>query len=151
MVKLDEVDKVPLEKYNKFYKHIRLGISSGRGVFSKKEFKKGEIIEIAPYTLDKGAAFNDYIFTSHVPDYESLIVFGYGSMYNHSDTPNVGYVLKHSTSTNDVDSFFVYYAKQDIKQDEECKINYGKDWWTTRSIKQQGGSKSKSKRYCLRE
>lgn len=147
MVTIEDTNTLPVEEYNKFYKDIRLGISYGRGIFANRSFKKGEVIEIAPYILDKGVAFNDYIFSSHMPKYKSLIVFGYGSMYNHSDTPNVNYVLMHHNSDKPEDSYFIYYAKRNINKDEECKISYGKDWWTTRNIKQKGGSNRK--KYCL--
>lgn len=137
MVHYNDVDKLDISEYHKFYKNIKLGKSYGRGVFAAKDFTKNEVLEVAPYIIDKDSAFNDYIFSSHLKDYTSIIVLGYGSIYNHNDDPNVGYILMSDKDDNIDKMYFIYYAKRDIKKDEECKISYGKGWWRSRGIKAQ--------------
>ena len=65
----------------------------GRGVFAGKNYKYGEIIEIAycikddPNNYSK-AILRDYLF--RIDNNNSLICLGYGSFYSHND-----YALKH--------------------------------------------------------
>ena len=49
-----------------------------------------------------------------MPKYKSLIVFGYGSMYNHSDTPNVNYVLMHHNSDKPDRLYILYIMLKEI-------------------------------------
>lgn len=144
---IDNFEKLKAGDYNKLYQHIKLGYSYGRGVFANRDFNTGEILEIAPFILGKEHGFPDYVFTSHLEDYKTLLVLGYGSIYNHDDKPNVKYILKHATSDKVEDSYFVYYALEPIKKGQECKISYGKNWWKSRDLTPQlGGNKKKSKK-----
>ena len=101
--------------------------NAGYGVFARKDFKKGDIIERAPF-LEINTPYNNelihYVFQSNFNPNKSLIVFGFGSMYNHSLQPNIIYSINPKLPS---DRIFTFQAYKDIKKDEELYINYGKD------------------------
>ena len=94
MYSLDEIIKTP---------HIQVQYVSsevGRGVFSIRAFFKNEVVKVSPiFELDEKysklpQAFKDRVFNwGHLTGTESsrAIALGYGSIYNHSDTPNLRY------------------------------------------------------------
>jgi uncharacterized protein len=68
----------------------------GRGVFAVRRFEPGETIEVCPAillseadarTLD-ATRLHDYYFGWGEDGTQAAIVLGYGSLYNHSLTPN---------------------------------------------------------------
>lgn len=80
----------------------------GRGVFSIRAFFKDEVIEISPvFVLDEKysdlpKAFKDRVFNwGYLTGKKSsrAIALGYGSMYNHSDTPNLRYEADYENKT----------------------------------------------------
>eukprot|EP00435_Cladocopium_sp_Y103_P056261 s138_g18.t4 len=93
----------------------------GNGVYAKKAFKEGEMVEFAPSGSDSwlrmGGLLADYRYSA-----ESLreglfrIVLGCGSIYNHSAVPNLGYRrVRVDESSEAVQGLSVcYYAKRDI-------------------------------------
>jgi len=68
----------------------------GRGVFATRAFARGELVEVAP-VLVLPAAQQDRLDQTVLDSYvfgwgDSIaIAFGYGSLYNHSWTPNLEY------------------------------------------------------------
>ena len=117
--------------FNCYSNYISKSKIGGRGVFAGKSYKKGEIVEISPCVTDNISAFNrgilkDYVFSHKIPLH--VLSFGYGSMYSHSDTPNLSYTINE----NDNDLYMIFIAKKDINKDEELYISYGKTWWTSR-------------------
>jgi SET domain-containing protein len=102
---------------------------AGLGIFAKKNFKVGEIIEIAPIIKEKreniGGLVEDYLFS--VPD-EGMtgIALGWASLYNHSDDNNASWRV-------DGDYIIVTCIK-DIKKGEEIFVSYGTDYWNSRNI-----------------
>jgi len=102
---------------------------AGRGVFAKKSINKGEIIETAPFLYipekEIGSTLNDYVFG--YDDDWNILVFGHGSMYNHSKDANVAY--EHSEL---LENSFDYVATKDINAHEELFICYGEKWWDSR-------------------
>ena len=101
----------------------------GRGVFSEKDFKQGEIIEVCPLITDYKKNFEkskikDYTFKSKFKPDQEVIVFGMCSMYNHSDNFNVAH--------NQDPENMIYTAARDIKKGEELYVNYGGDYWNSR-------------------
>jgi len=70
---------------------------------------------------------NDYIFRDTNNDDYKLVALGYGSMYNHSDTPNLKYYCENDK--------MIYKATRDIDIDEELYISYGPNWWGSRTNK----------------
>jgi len=131
---------------------------AGFGGFAKEKIKKYQLIEKCPVVLfdrwildlyykDRECfhLLNDYIF--QWPDGKAVAVaLGYGSMYNHSDEPNVFWKYTASDiklakegsvtigSINSID----FYAKRDIDINEELFANYGaqSEYGDPRSAKQ---------------
>ena len=72
----------------------------GKGIFATRDIKTGELIEVSPVLvsckdewkyLKKTILFN-YCFTWG-EDYEQIaIALGYGSLFNHSYTPNATFI-----------------------------------------------------------
>lgn len=97
---------------------------AGRGIFAAKRIAKGETIEICPVILLKGEGeklrdselYNYYFLWDKQPD--AAVALGYGSLYNHSYTPNATY-KKHLG-----DMRIEFTALQDIEKDEEITTNY---------------------------
>src|SRR5688572_10788873 len=60
----------------------------GYGVFADQDFPKNEIIEECHFIANKEAhpEFEDYYFKI---DNKPALLFGYGSLYNHSPRPNI--------------------------------------------------------------
>lgn len=98
-----------------------------RGVYAGRKIKKNEVIEISP-TIYIDSITNvpniliDYIFSNNEKYY---IAFGCGSMFNHSDEPNI-----HWKFTNDNNIKFI--ANKNIDKNTELTINYGKPYWKAR-------------------
>lgn len=72
----------------------------GRGVFAAVEFNRGDIIELCPIieiNADDRAvvhetSLHDYYFVWGKEDTQAALALGYGSLYNHSDTPNAQFI-----------------------------------------------------------
>jgi hypothetical protein len=116
---------------NLYIGHSNIGGPYGRGVFAGRNFREGETVEIAPYIQDKisnvRGIMKDYVYKKpHTVD-DIVIVFGYGSMYNHSQDPN--------THLRVDDSNLVITANKDIDKDEEIFISYGDGYWEHREMK----------------
>lgn len=101
----------------------------GRGVFAQKRFEKGEIIEVCPVivlppeeidSLERTNLYN-YYFAWGPDSKEAAISLGYGSLYNHSYTPNAKY------EKDFVNGLLKYICIKDIQQNEEITINYNWD------------------------
>jgi SET domain-containing protein len=101
----------------------------GRGVYTREAISEGSIIEIAPVIvlpeeerewIDKSVLYN-YYFLWGEDNAQTAIALGYGSMYNHSTTPNVAYQMDYEANT------ITYIAWIDIAAGEELCINYNGD------------------------
>ena len=118
-------------KNQKFKSHntIQKGIA-GYGVFAGKNYKEKEIVEICPFieistehlqTVNNNKnPLRDYVFTSHLKKNHELVVFGNGSLFNHSNNPNVYYY--HDSTGN---RLLYYAAAKPIKKGQELFISYG--------------------------
>ena len=101
----------------------------GRGIFATRDIKTGELIEVSPVLISRNNEWQylkktvlfDYCFTWG-ENYEHIaIALGFGSLYNHSYTPN-------ATFSNNIDNLSIdFYAITDIKINEEITINYNED------------------------
>lgn len=104
----------------------------GYTVISKTQFARGEIIEVCPLvilpeiskTIDR---LKDIVFEIDKSKGEYGLVLGYGSLYKHSDNPNVDYAY------NKRQRHMFFIANRPIQMNEELSINYGKDYWDERS------------------
>jgi SET domain-containing protein len=99
-------------------------VADGNGVFTLKDFKKGEIIEICPaifvpieqFKLIEQTKLFYYFF--EYTNIEFAIVLGYGSIYNHSYLPNAQYRFNYRKRV------MVVRAIRSIKMGEEIFFNY---------------------------
>jgi len=98
----------------------------GRGVFALRPFRKGELIEVAPVIAMprserkyvKKTKLVEYFFNWVENKKDLAICLGYGSLYNHSYSPNAIFI-------NNIDHFTIdFYAYRDIQKGEEITINY---------------------------
>jgi len=95
-------------------------------VFATRQFKPGETIEVCPAivlseadarTLDV-TRLHDYYFGWGEDGMQAAIVFGYGSLYNHSLTPNAEHRKNFRAGTLSI------VAVQSIAAGEEVFIRY---------------------------
>lgn len=100
----------------------------GYGVFAGKDLKKGEIIEKCYFVLShcKDKVIFDFIFDVKG---RLALLFGYGSLYNHSDEPNADYNFNMKTK------IATFKADRFIKKGEEIFISYGDEWFSSRNKK----------------
>lgn len=99
---------------------------SGRGVFAKVGIKEGEVLEECHYMLLAETNFKaiDRNLTEYVFAFEKTskvsIVFGFGSIYNHSREPNADWEI--DTKNN----LYRFFAISDISEGEEILLDYVK-------------------------
>jgi len=101
-------------------------------IIAKTQFAKGEIVEIAPVIfvgLEAKAVprLKDYIFEIDKNKQTYGVVLGYGSLYKHSETPNITFAYNKGNRQ------MYFIAAQTINAGSELTINYGKDYWAERS------------------
>jgi uncharacterized protein len=101
----------------------------GRGLFATRVIKTGELIEVSPALisckdewqyLKKTILFN-YCFTWGENYEHTAIALGYGSLFNHSYTPNANFIYNIDNLSID------FYAISDINDGQEITINYNED------------------------
>jgi SET domain-containing protein len=100
---------------------------AGYGVFAGKDYNIDEEVEKCPFIevkrehlMQEKNPLRSYVFTSHLNDDSEIVVFGNGSIFNHSDDPNVYYY--HNCSGN---RLLYFAAKKPIKEGDELFITYG--------------------------
>lgn len=101
-------------------------IKAGRGVFARVDIKKNEIIERCPIIeVSKYDTLNlsetilaTYLFFFGKNKEKSGVALGFGSIYNHSYSPNAFYKIKDKKGLID------FISLKSIKKDEEISINY---------------------------
>lgn len=95
-----------------------------RGVFATRDIAKGELLHeapVIPYPNEDHEHIEKTILADYVYEYganHTAILLGYGSLFNHSYTPNATYEISFEKHT------FDFYAYTDIKAGEEILINY---------------------------
>lgn len=101
----------------------------GRGIYATRDIKKSELIHESPviispkdeYIYLKKTVMIEYVFWWGKDLEECALALGYGSLFNHSYTPNALYKLNLNNQTIDI------YAYSDIKTGDEILINYNGD------------------------
>lgn len=98
----------------------------GRGVFTSCAIEKGEVVEVAPaldlYDEDIPGLV-DYVYDIGLPNVGRLVL-GYGSLYSHSDTPNLE--VDHGPS------YTTFRTVCDVAANDELTHDYGATWWASR-------------------
>ncbi|SEC56090.1 SET domain-containing protein [Paenibacillus sp. GP183] len=98
----------------------------GRGIYAARDIKNGEMLDEAPVIISpkserehlKKTVLHNYFFRW---DGDLAIALGYGSIFNHSYTPNARYFTNIDNQTID------FYAMADIREGEEITVNYNGD------------------------
>ena len=100
---------------------------NGRGVFTNEAVPAGSIIEIAPVIViprHQVHPIQKTILSNYVYEYDEgsdAVALGYGSLYNHSYTPNSFYQFDLDEQTIEI------IALEDIPAHAELTINYNGD------------------------
>ncbi|MBD2869218.1 SET domain-containing protein [Paenibacillus arenilitoris] len=95
-----------------------------RGVFATRDIAEGELIHeapVIPYPNEEHEHIDKTILSDYVFEYganHTAVLLGYGSLFNHSYTPNATYDINFENHT------FDFYAYTAIKAGEEILINY---------------------------
>jgi len=101
----------------------------GRGVFAESAICSGEIIERCPIieipegdlaSLGESVLVNYFYFFGKNKEV-MLIALGFGSIYNHTYTPNARYKIKPK------EQVIEFMAVKNIKKNEEITVNYVPD------------------------
>lgn len=101
----------------------------GRGVYTKCDIKAGQVIEVSPVILFskeesdyiKETVISNYWFDWQANNFDFALALGYGSLFNHSYTPNTAFYYNYDSSV------IVFYTISNIKADEEITVNYNGD------------------------
>lgn len=107
---------------------VKRTVNKGRGVYALKDFKAGEIIESCPVLVltpterkhCEKTTLNYYIYPWKSTR-SAAVVFGYGSIYNHSFEPNADWKQNFKSTC------MVYRAIKNIKKGEEILVNYNSE------------------------
>lgn len=99
---------------------VRKSPGKGRGVFARKDIKKGVTFETVPLIVFDNAECEGAKMCTYVFEWTkktSAIALGYGSIYNHSYEPNARYYDGRNETK-------LFVAIRDIKAGEEITVNY---------------------------
>jgi hypothetical protein len=97
----------------------------GRGVYAKRPFRRGEVVEVAPVVVvpKKQIRMKDklihYVFEWNRTCYG--VALGYGSLFNHSDKPDVEFSLDRRKRV------ITFRAVRPIRVGQEVMTSYGYD------------------------
>tara|TARA_Y100000385_G_scaffold187496_1_gene193807 strand:- start:97 stop:864 length:768 start_codon:yes stop_codon:yes gene_type:complete len=93
------------------------------GIFTNKDIKKGEIIELAPFVTDKykPPSFNKNAI--YIENKYWLIILGYGSIYRIFYKDFNADIKIPDDNKNDIDKFITISANRDIKKGEEIILD----------------------------
>jgi uncharacterized protein len=104
---------------------VKLTKKMGRGLFATKNIKKdtlvhrAEFIKIFDEELNNCPTLAKYAFAYNKK--YSMLVLGHGSLFNHSDSPNIeSWITKY-----DGREVMDFYATKNIKKGEQLFIYYG--------------------------
>lgn len=123
-----------LVKRARTFNAARLEVTKKLGkyrVSARSQFARGEIVEVCP-VLQLGSevtaidALRDVVFELNRSRDAWALVLGYGSLYGHSDEPNMQYAYDKKNKQ------MIFTAVRNVQLGEELTINYGKDFWTER-------------------
>lgn len=98
----------------------------GRGVFTDSDIPVGSIIEICPCIILSTndtiqihqTLLHDYYFLWDIENKTSAIALGFGSLYNHSESPNAEFLIDYDATSIKI------VGLRTINSMEEITINY---------------------------
>lgn len=101
-------------------------VPTERGVFASIAIRKGELIEECPViSISEHDTANiseeslvTYMYYFGDKKERSVITLGFGSLYNHTDTPNATYRERQE------EQIIEFRAVKDIEKDEEITVSY---------------------------
>ena len=109
---------------------LRVGTAAGKGraVYACRRFAPGELIERAPvlrlsseeWTAVANTILSQYCFRFGPGQLDAALALGYGSLYNHSYSPNARY-------DEEPGALMAFTALRPIATGEEITINYNGD------------------------
>ncbi|KAF8916980.1 cytidine deaminase-like protein [Mucidula mucida] len=109
---------------------IQYSEGKGRGVYANRRIPKQTTIEISPVLLFSSDEYENHgkhtildHYTFKWRDGRMALALGLGSLFNHSDVPNVSYELDHSTDS------IRYITTRVIESGQELCIFYGHPLW----------------------
>ncbi|KAG1472280.1 hypothetical protein G6F56_001631 [Rhizopus delemar] len=122
-------DTVPLNQFS-----LRLELRShpvrGRGVFTKEPIQRNTLVEISPILYFNPSEYDThgkYTVLDHYtycwPGGGYALALGLGSMFNHDNKPNIGFIRDKPNQ------LIRYTALRDIEAEEELCISYGSHLW----------------------
>ena len=97
---------------------------SARGVFARRAFHPGDVIEIAPVILipnTQRTLIRQTVLENYVFDWgggSTAVALGYGSLYNHAYDPNAHYYQDIDRKTLE------FSAIRGIAEGDEITVNY---------------------------
>jgi SET domain-containing protein len=102
----------------------------GHGVFADKDIAKGDLIEECRciFFNCKDNCLDTYAFDVQGSKDESMILTGYGCLYNHSDQHNAYYAFDKENS------IMRFTTSRAINAGEEIFISYGPNWFSSRKV-----------------
>ncbi|OBZ68733.1 SET domain-containing protein 7 [Grifola frondosa] len=110
----------------------RIGYSEGkgRGVYASQDIPAQRVIEISPILVFTSGEYEQHgkhtvldHYTFKWRDGRMALALGLGSLFNHSQAPNVSYILDSETES------IRYMTTRPVKRDEELCIFYGHKLW----------------------
>lgn len=108
---------------------VRQAGKKGRGVFAKRAFKKGEVVDIAPLVFDF-VGFKSKRLDAYPMKHGRRVAMlgGHAHLFNHSDEPNLIVERK--------DKQFTFRAAKDIEPGDELCYRYAcKPWFKEKAAK----------------
>ncbi|MGH2829920.1 MAG: SET domain-containing protein [Actinomycetota bacterium] len=107
---------------------VRVGPAGrrGRGVYATRRIRRGEVFEQSPVIVVPASQWRhlrqtilaDYAFDWGPSSRGAAVVLGYGSLYNHSRTPNARFDYRMAQG------IYEFIALRDIARGEEICTNY---------------------------
>lgn len=105
---------------------VRPSDGRGRGIFARRDFAEGELIEECPVIVVPAAEVEhvgrtvlaSYHFRWGGTGDDSAIALGFGSLYNHAHDPNAMYVKKYEQQT------IAFVSLRAIASGEEITVSY---------------------------
>ncbi|KAF8320630.1 uncharacterized protein EI90DRAFT_3001764 [Cantharellus anzutake] len=121
---------------NVFGLQIKATPATGRGVYASRHIPKGTLIEVSPVLLFSQQEYEAYgkhtILDSYVFHWRRMnawaLALGLGSLFNHSQTPNITFSLDYGTMS------IRYTTSRALAPGDELCICYGREedmWWNS--------------------